>query len=152
MSLEMGLTSILVIIGLILVIIEIFTVSTLLIWMGLGFFAAAFVSLFTNNAFILIVVGTLVCVATMIIFREKFKNGLLSGKSKRTSYEELIDQKATITEEFSGDGVSRGTLKINGVEWIALASDNLNYKIGDIVVIKKIDGAKMYVSKEEKWW
>ncbi len=150
MSLEMGLTSILVIIGLILVIIEIFTVSTLLIWMGLGFFAAAFVSLFTNNAFILIVVGTLVCVATMIIFREKFKNGLLSGKSKRTSYEELIDQKATITEEFSGDGVSRGTLKINGVEWIALASDNLNYKIGDIVVIKKIDGAKMYVSKEEK--
>ncbi len=150
MSLEMGLTSILVIIGLILVIIEIFTVSTLLIWMGLGFFAAAFVSLFTSNPFILIAVGTVVCVSTMIIFREKFKNGLLSGKTKKTSYEELIGQKATIIEGFIGDNVARGTLKINGVDWIALASDNLEYKKGDIVIINKIDGAKMYVSKEEK--
>lgn len=146
----MGITNILIIIGLILIILEIFTVTTLLIWIGIGFLAAALISLFTSNPIILLIAGTIVCLLTMAIFRDKFKNGLLAGKQTKTSYEELIGKKAKITTEFIGNGVNRGTLKINGVEWIALACDNEVYKTDEIVIITKIDGAKMHVKKEEK--
>lgn len=146
----MGITNILIVIGLILIILEIFTVTTLLIWIGIGFLAAAFTSLFTSNPIILLVVGTVACLLTMVIFRDKFKNGLLAGKQTKTSYEELIGKKAQITTGFIGNDVNRGTLKINGVEWIALANDNQVYEVNEIVIIKKIDGAKMHVEKEEK--
>ncbi len=148
---DLNITSILIIIGLLLIIIEFFTISTLLIWIGIGFLFAGFMSLFTNNAVVLIVTGTIVCVASLVIFRDKFKNGLLAGKTKKTSYEELIGKKAIVTAPFVGDDVNRGTVKINGVEWIAMANDQLEYLQGEIVCIEKIDGAKMYIRKEEKW-
>lgn len=146
----MDLTNILIIIGLILVILELFTVTTLLVWIGIGFVGAGIVSMYTENVFILITFGTLLCLGTMVIFRSRFKEGLLSGKQQKTSYEELLGKKAKIIDPFIGDDVDRGLLKINGVEWIAMAKDKHQYETGDIVKIIKIDGAKMYVSKEEE--
>ncbi len=74
----------------------------------------------------------------------------MAGETYKTSYEELIGKKAVIIKGFKGNSVDTGIVRINGVEWQAIAEDNKIYHENDYVSIEKIDGTKIYVSKEEE--
>ncbi len=146
---EMSLTVILSIIALILLIVEIFTTSTILVFIACGFLTASVVSMYSESYLLMIFCGTIVTIITIVFFRSKLKNKYLAGETHKTSYEELIGKKAVIVKGFKANGVDTGIVRINGVEWQAIAEDNLEYLDQDYVTILKIVGTKIYVSKGE---
>lgn len=140
--------TLLVAIGLILLILEIFTISTFLIWVSFGFFAAAFVALFTNNLIVISLSGLIIFVVSIYLFRGKYLGKMMSKNSIKTSYEEILDKNGVVIKQFLGDSEEVGIVKVNGMEWSAKSTQKILFEKNQIVKIKKIEGVKIIVEKD----
>lgn len=130
---------------LLLVILDLAVLNTmylLIIGFGAGF--AFIAALLTDNALFIIpvfVVGSFLSYYLVgPMFKEKFNKKTLNESNVYS----LIDKEAVVSRPISVS--EKGYVTVNSAEWLASSSVNLN--IGDIVIIKKIEGTTLFVEKK----
>ncbi|MBQ2759663.1 MAG: NfeD family protein [Clostridia bacterium] len=123
---------------------EVVTVGLTTIWFSLG----ALVSLLlvicgVDNITVQIVVFVLVSLLSLIATRPLVKK-YINKKVQPTNADRCIGKEAFVTEEIN-NVLSKGAVKVNGVEWSARSEDNSVIEIGKKVKIISIDGVKVIV-------
>jgi len=126
---------------------EIFTVSFLLFWPGIGAFIAFITSLITDN--ITIQIGIFVVSSTlMIIFTKPLAQKIFKNKDDtKMNSDSLIGKTGLVVKEIY-NLESRGQIKINGELWSAFSSNPAQIiEEGAVVVIEDIEGVKLKVKR-----
>ncbi len=136
------------IIFVIMVVLELITISLTSIWFAAGALAAMLLS-FTRAGFIAQVI---LCIAISVVLlilvrpwaRKHFNNGRV-----RTNAQSLIGQDGVVIEGI--DNIkAQGRVSVNGQEWAARSTDeSVNIPEGEQVVIEEISGVKLIVKPKQ---
>ncbi len=70
----------------------------------------------------------------------------LTNKKESTNLDRVIGAEGIVTEEITKLKV--GEVKVDGKRWSAISNELI--KVGEEVIIERIDGVKLVVRKEEK--
>ena len=132
----------------ILLVIEIFTMGLTTIWFAGGSILAFILAYVGFGLPVQIIVFLLVSIILLVLTRPiavKFFN----KERQKTNAESLIGQKAIVLETIDTlHGVGRA--EVNGMEWSAKTDEPGEIiEIGTVVVIEGIQGVKLIVKKEE---
>ena len=132
----------------VLLIIEIFTMGLTTVWFAGGALVAFVLALLDVGLPVQIIVFLLVSTVLLVLTRPlavKFFN----QEREKTNADSLIGHKAVVIERIDTlHGTGRA--EVNGLEWAAKTEDeNLVIEVGEIVVIDGIQGVKLVVRKEE---
>lgn len=132
-------------IAVILIIIELITVSLTSIWFAVGAIAAAVCGMFTDNLWIQLIIFMVASIVLWIFTRPIALKYLNLGKEK-TNVDSLAGQQAIVTETINNIE-ALGHAKINGLEWTARSVDDSVIEAGSVVTIKEVSGVKLIVEK-----
>ena len=132
----------------ILLVIEIFTMGLTTIWFAGGAvlaFVMAYVGFGTPVQIIVFLLASILLLVLTRPIAVKFFN----KERQRTNAESLIGQRAVVIERIDSlHGVGRA--EVNGMEWSAKTDDPKGIiEVGEIVKIDGIQGVKLIVRKEE---
>lgn len=109
----------------------------------------AFGSLFINNVFLLViifVVSTLACLVTIKPLLEKITN--ISKNTGLSNIDSIIGTTGYIQETITSK--KKGTVLVNHEEWSAASTEELELTKDTKVIIDRVVGATLYVSKFKK--
>lgn len=142
-------TFILAIIGIILVGVEVVTASTFFIWIAIGFLCASLTSIVTSNIIIIAFVGIITAVGSIVGLKDKYIK-YIQPKDTPTTYNELIGKFAIMQADYTSNGVDVGLARVGGVDWtVQCATSHVSFKAGERVVIRKIEGVRLIIEREE---
>ena len=114
------------------------------IWFSASALITLVVSLFVDSLLAQCVIFVLASCVLLILTRSFVK------KLKRNHVETnaLLDigKKALVTKEINNEKAS-GRVRLDGVDWMAVSTDSTVFNVGDTVIVDKIEGTKLYVSK-----
>ena len=132
----------------VLLIIEIFTMGLTTIWFAGGALVAFIMAFIGFELPVQIIVFLLVSILLLVLTRPiaiKFFN----QERQKTNAESLIGQKAVVLDTI--DTIhGTGRVEVNGMEWSAKVDEDAHIiEAGEIVVIEGIQGVKLIVKKEE---
>ncbi|MBQ8802600.1 MAG: NfeD family protein [Tyzzerella sp.] len=132
----------------VLLIIEIFTMGLTTIWFA-GGAALAFVLAFVGFDLPVQVIVFLLASILLLVLTRPIAVKFFNKERQRTNAESLIGQKAIVLEKIDTlRGVGRA--EVNGMEWSAKTDEpEETIEAGEIVVIEGIQGVKLIVKKEE---
>ncbi len=133
-----------VIIGVVLLILEIFTTSFYAIFFGIGALVTAlFVYLgLAEELPTQVIIFALSSIVSLLFFRKR----ILELFTKNSSdFKEIIDEFAKVSKEIPAHG--EGKVIYRGSDWIAYRADGKSIQEGTKVLIKKIDGIKLIVEE-----
>ena len=129
-----------------LAITEAVTAGLTTIWFALGALTSLILVLCgVDNITVQIVVFVLVSLISLIATRPLVKK-YINKKVQPTNADRCIGKEAFVTEEINNI-LSKGAVKINGIEWSARSEDNSVIENGQKVKIISIDGVKVIVKK-----
>ncbi|SOE20577.1 hypothetical protein SAMN06298216_1065 [Spirosomataceae bacterium TFI 002] len=129
------------IIGVALIIIEIFAVSFFFLFFGIGALATSLLA-YTGIADDLssqLIVFLLVSGVSILAFR---KQVLESFRRKGENYQEMVKEKAKVSKTFEN---GEGKVFFRGADWMAFTKSETEFKEGESVIITKVDGIKLEV-------
>ena len=132
----------------VLLVIEIFTMGLTTIWFAGGAIIAFVLAYAGFGLPVQIIVFLLVSIALLVLTRPiamKFFN----QERQKTNAESLIGQNAVVLETIDTlHGVGRA--EVNGMEWSAKTDDaDMIIEAGEVVIIEGIQGVKLIVKKQE---
>lgn len=141
-----------IVLGIVLIIAETFTLGFILLWFGIGAIAAAlgaWLGLGFGLQFLLFAVTSIVLTAmSKTIFENYFSLG--EGDMHRTGIDSLPGQIGTVTSESKG-ALNKGEVHAYGTTWTAFPADASRKLIeGEKVIIDRVEGASVYVTPVEK--
>lgn len=125
--------------------IEIFTVSFLMFWPGIGAFFAFIASILDFSFGVQIGVFA-ISTALMLIFMKPLVSKLFKTKDVPMNSNAIIGKQAIVIKEIDNLN-SKGQVKVNGELWSALSVDNSIIEENSTVEIIAIDGVKLKVKK-----
>lgn len=136
-------------IGMGCIVLEILSPTFFMVFFGISALVTSFISLFNltiiQQSFIFVILS----IISLFAFRPFAKEHLLKdSKETRTNVDALIGQEALVTERIIPDR-NEGRVKITGDSWMAISVNKEEIAVGEKVIITKVDGAKLYVQKEE---
>jgi len=137
-------------IGIICMIIEIFTPGFFFMSIGVGAIFTGILSLIVPGTTWQILICTLLSFIVFLFLR-KFSKKIMSNSSEETNIFALKGKTGKVIKEIPSDG--RGYVKIGGEEWSAVSENNESVEADKKVEIIDIDGNKLIVKevlKEEK--
>jgi len=133
-----------VIVGLLLIVGEIFSGGFVLLWFAVGALVAGLCA-FLGASFN--VQLSMFSISSLLLFtasRTIFRRVLMRGRpSVSTNVDAMIGRQAEVMEEI-GPGMRAGTVKVGGETWGAI-SDGTVYRPGTVVTIEAIQGLKLRV-------
>lgn len=133
----------------VLLIIEGATMALTTIWFAGGALVAFVLSLFHTSIEIQLV-GFVIVSFLLLFFTRPFALHFQSGHITKTNADSLIGREAKVTEEINNQQ-GNGTVVINGMEWTARSLEEKEcYPADTIVVVQKIQGVKLIVSKKKE--
>ena len=129
-----------------LLVIEIATLGLTTLWFAIGAlaaFIAAVLNLHIGVQTAIFIVVSLV----LLIFTRPWALKYLNSRTSRTNADSLVGKKARVTKTI--DNIAgEGQVVINGMEWTARSlEDEVKIAEGAVVIINKISGVKLIVSK-----
>ena len=130
---------------LVLLFIEISTVNLVSIWFAIGSLFAMILAIFTDNFLLQLIMFIVISIIALLITKPLVKK-FRKTDIVPTNLDRGIGKRADVIKEITAD--KYGEVKVLGVVWTA-AGDG-NFKVGDKVIVKSIDGVKLIVEKEEK--
>jgi membrane protein implicated in regulation of membrane protease activity len=139
------------ILGAMLVIAEIFTTGFVLLWFGIGAFAAGLAGLLGVNSIIgqfliFAVVSIALTAASRTIFVNYFSREK-SGGDLKSGAESLPGKIGTVVSSSRG-AMHEGAVKVFGSTWTAYPADGEEpLEAGDRVEVVRIQGASIYVKR-----
>ena len=125
--------------------IEIFTVSFLLFWPGIGAFLAFITSLITDNEVIQIAVFVISTTLMIIFMKPLDKKFFKNNDNTKMNNSSLIGKTGIVVKDIDTIN-SIGQVKVNGELWSAFTEDE-NIKSGSTVSVLAIEGVKLKVKK-----
>ena len=135
-----------IILGLILMIAEIFIPSFFIFWFGVGAVAAGFTSWFWG-----VVPQTIVFLVTsgvLVLLTRPLAKKLVGESPRRINVDEIVGKEALVIERI--DNVKgTGVIKVNGDRWRALSEKDEVIEEGEKVVVIKVEGAHVVVRRKE---
>ncbi len=143
-----------VILGLILVVAEVFTSGFVLLWFGIGALAAAFIAIIGIDSLALqflvfAVVSVALTAASRTIFVNYFSREK-TGDSLRTGMDSLPGKIGTVVSSSRG-ALNEGAVKVFGSTWTAYpAAGEEPLEAGERVCVEKMEGASLYVRRVDQ--
>jgi inner membrane protein len=133
-----------VILGVVLLILEIFTTSFYSIFFGIGALVTAlFVYLgFADELPTQVIIFALSSIVSLLFFRKRILELFTKNNSE---FNEIINEFAKVSKEIPTAG--EGKVFFRGSDWIAYNADGRSIIEGSKVVIQKIDGIKLIVEE-----
>jgi membrane protein implicated in regulation of membrane protease activity len=139
------------ILGVILIIAEIFTPGFVLLWFGIGALVAAFAGLvgvdsLTVQFLIFIIVSVALTAASRTIFVNYFSREK-TGADLKTGVDALPGKIGTVVSSSRG-ALNEGAVKVYGSTWTAYPAEGEEpLEAGDRVAVERIQGASIYVRR-----
>lgn len=136
------------ILGVGLIIAEVFTFGFVLLWFGIGAIAAALAAWLGFGFGLQFLVFVVVSIALTAMSRTIFANFYSHGDDdlKKTGIDSLPGQIGTVTLASKGT-LNKGAVKAYGTVWTAFPLDSSRPLIeGEKVKIERVEGASVYVS------
>ncbi|RKX43554.1 MAG: NfeD family protein [Thermotogae bacterium] len=134
------------ILGVVLVVAEIFIPSFFIFWFGVGAFVASGLS---------VAFGTLVQVTAfavvsglLVLFTRPFAKKISGKEPRKIHIDEIIGKTAVVTETID-NLAGKGLIRVGGDVWRALSVDDSIVESGKKVTILKVDGTHLVVKKIE---
>jgi membrane protein implicated in regulation of membrane protease activity len=140
-----------VVLGLLLIVAEVFTPGFVLLWFGIGALAAAFASIIGVDSLalqflIFAGVSTVLTAASRTIFVNYFSREK-TGDSLRTGVDSLPGKIGTVVSSSQG-ALNAGAVKVYGSTWTAYPADGEEpLEAGDRVCVERMEGASLYVRR-----
>ena len=139
-----------VVLGVILLVAEIFTTGFVMLWFGIGALVAALASLagfgYPFQFLVFFVVSIALTVASRTIFTKYFSRKELEGGLK-TGMDALPGKVGTVVTSSRG-ALHEGAVKVYGSVWTAYpAEGEAELEAGDRVVVESVRGASIYVRR-----
>lgn len=142
------------ILGLALIVAEVFTSGFVLLWFGIGALAAAFAGLIGIDSLaiqfvIFAVVSMGLTVASRTIFVNYFSRER-TGDSLRSGADALPGKIGTVVSSSRG-ALNEGAVKVFGSTWTAYPADGeAPLEAGERVRVESIEGASIYVRRVDQ--
>ena len=139
-----------VVLGVVLMIAEIFTPGFVLLWFGIGALAAALTSLagfgYPLQFLVFFIVSMALTVASRTIFTRYFVRKELEGGFK-TGMDALPGKVGTVVTSSRG-ALHEGAVKVYGSTWTAYPAEGEDaLEAGDRVMVESVRGASIYVRR-----
>ncbi len=142
------------VLGLILIVAEVFTTGFVLLWFGIGAMAAAFGGLIGINSlafqfliFALVSIG--LTAASRTIFVNYFSREK-TGDSLRTGVDGLPGKIGTVASSSRG-AMQEGAVKVFGSTWTAYPAEGEEpLEAGERVQVERVQGASIYVRRVDQ--
>jgi membrane protein implicated in regulation of membrane protease activity len=131
-------------IGILCMIIEIFTPGFFFMSIGLGALLTGLVSLILPGTALQILCFAVITFI-IFLFTRKLSRKIMSKASEETNIYALKGMIGKVVKEIPEDG--RGYVKVEGEEWSAKSFENKIIKTGSKVEIIKVDGNKLLVKE-----
>ena len=128
------------------IIIEAITTNLVTIWFAAASLCSLFVSYFTNNLFIQLLVFSLVSIFTLIFTKPILYKIFKTDKKEKTNADAVIGKTGIVTDEITD--LTNGRVKVSSKSWMATSNENLSK--GTKVEVLDIIGAKLVVKKKEE--
>jgi membrane protein implicated in regulation of membrane protease activity len=134
-----------VVTGLILVVLEAKLSGYIMLWFGVGAFAAALLASLGLSFNIQLLTFNVLSVALLLSSRTLFRRFFMrDASSVRHGVEAMLGSEAVVVERVPGDGF--GTIRINGELWTARSLDG-SIDEGEIVRVENLEGLKLTVRR-----
>lgn len=132
----------------VLVVIEIFTLGLTTIWFAGGALVAIIVAALGGPIWLQVLAAIIVS-AVLLFFTRPVAVKYFNRDRERTNAESLVGRQAIVISEVNNlQGI--GQVTINGMEWTARTiADGQVIKPGEVVIIRGINGVKLLVEREE---
>ena len=133
------------IIIILLTFLEVATVNLVSIWFVMSAIVSLFVSFAIDSFYIQFAIFVCLGIILMLLTRPYLVKKL-TNKKESTNLDRVIGAEGIVTEEITKLKV--GEVKVDGKRWSAISNELI--KVGEEVIIERIDGVKLGVRKEEK--
>lgn len=132
------------------VVIEIFTLGLTTIWFAGGSLVAIVVAALGGPVWLQIMIAAIVS-GVLLFFTRPIAMKYFNRDRERTNAESLVGRQAIVISEINNlQGI--GQVTINGMEWTARSiMDGQTIEPGDIVIIRGINGVKLLVEKSKEF-
>jgi membrane protein implicated in regulation of membrane protease activity len=140
------------VLGVILIIAEIFTLGFVLFWFGIGAFAAALAGFLGFGFAVQFIVFAVVSIALTAMSRTIFANYFSHTEENlyKTGIDALPGKIGTVTSPSSG-ALKEGAVKVFGSTWTAFPIDGETSLIeGEKVEVVSVKGSSIYVRRAER--
>jgi membrane protein implicated in regulation of membrane protease activity len=139
-----------VVLGLVLMIAEIFTSGFVLLWFGIGALCAALADMvglgYPLQFLVFFIVSVALTAASRTIFASHFVRSN-DGAGLKTGMDSLPGKVGTVVTSSRGS-MHEGAVKVFGSTWTAYPDEGeLPLEAGDRVVVERIQGASIYVRR-----
>jgi membrane protein implicated in regulation of membrane protease activity len=136
-----------IILGVALMIAEIFTLGFVLFWFGLGALAAAVAGFLGAGLGIQFLVFAVVSIGLTAMSRTIFAKYLPSaGDHVKTAVDSLPGKVGTVTTASKG-ALNEGAVKVYGSTWTAYPIDDVALTEGEKVEVVEVKGSSIYVRR-----
>ena len=125
--------------------IEAATVQLVTVWFAVGGVAGLIAYAVGLEIWLQILIFALVSAVALAVTRPLVKK-FTNGRKMPTNADRYIGEKAVVTEKIEND-LSKGAVKIGGLEWTARSVDSETAEVGEQVTVEAIEGAKLIVRK-----
>lgn len=141
----MSLTAVWLLLCALCLIAEIFTISFLLFFPGVGAFLAFLTSLVTDSFGIQLAVFIL-STMLMIIFIRPLISKLFKSKELKTNSNSLIGKTGLVLRDIEGTNIV-GQVKVAGEIWSAVCDEKSSIKKDSKIIVEAIEGVKLIVKE-----
>ena len=146
------------VLGLVLIVAEVFTSGFVLLWFGIGALVAAFASLIgIHNLGLQFLIFAAVSIGLTAASRTIFVNYFSrekTGDSLKTGVDALLGKIGTVVSSSRG-ALNEGAVKLSGSTWTAYPVEGEEpLEAGERVLIERMEGASLYVRRvvDEPGW
>ena len=129
-----------------LVVVEASTAQLVTIWFAVGALGALIANVLNAQDWLQWVVFVLVSFITLIATRPLFKK-FTQKKIQPTNADRNIGAQALVLEDIDNT-LGKGSVNVKGVTWTARSLDGSLIEKGTMVIVDKIEGVKLIVTKE----
>ncbi len=139
------------VLGIILIIAEIFTFGFVLFWFGLGALAAALAGMLGFGIVVQFAVFAVTSMALTVMSRTIFSEYIWgAGSSTKMGVDSLPGQIGTVTSDSKGS-LKEAAVRVYGSEWTAFPIDGESiFTSGDKVEVVEVRGSSIYVRSADK--
>ncbi len=135
------------VLGIVLIIAEIFTFGFVLFWFGIGAFAAVLISLLGFGFGLQFLAFAIVSIVLTVLSRKIFANFYAHDEENllKTGIDTMPGQIGTVTTESKG-ALKEGAVKVYGSTWTAFPADSSTILVeGEKVEVVRVEGSSIYV-------
>ncbi|MCR5624183.1 MAG: NfeD family protein [Lachnospiraceae bacterium] len=127
----------------VLVLIDIFTMSIVFIWFGIGALVALIASLLGAPIYLQFVLFGVVSVI-LLIFTRPIAVSIFNKNREKTNVDSLIGKEVRVVTAIDKH-MDTGAVRINGIEWSARTNDGHKVSEGETVKVLRVEGVKVIV-------